>query len=425
MDRSPRRPWSGRRVVLGVCGGIAAYKVAQVARDLTLLGADVDVVLTPSAAAFVGPITFEGLTGRQVHRELVAPGHALDHIRLARAADVVAVAPATADFLARAAAGRADDLLGALLLATGAPVVVFPAMNDRMWSHPQTRRNAAHLDELGYRLVGPAAGALAHGEGEGPGRLVEPRVVVEHIGRALGRAAPFDGRRLVVSAGPTREAVDPVRFLSNRSSGRMGFAVAAAAWRRGAEVDLITGPSAVEPPVGPTLQRVESAEEMEEAVRARLPGADALVMAAAVADFAPAEPASAKLRRASAPAALPLRPVADILAATRDARPPGLVAMGFALETGGGLDSARAKLRQKGLDFIVLNDASEPGSGFEVQTNRVVVLDAAGGEEELPLLPKEQVAELLLDRLATRLGRSSGHPLEESSGASAPAGARA
>ena len=405
MQRSPRRPWSGRRVVLGVCGGIAAYKVAQVARDLSLLGADVDVVLTHSARAFVGAVTFEGLTGRPVRTELVAPGHALDHIRLAREADVVVVAPATADFLARAAAGRSDDLLAAILLATRAPVLVCPAMNDRMWSHPQTQRNAAHLaDALGYELVGPASGPLAHGEGEGPGRLVDGDVIVQAVGRALGRDAAWQGRRIVVTAGPTREAVDAVRFLSNRSSGRMGFALAAAAWRRGADVRLIAGPTAVAPPTGPTLVRVETAEEMEAAVRMALPGAHALIMAAAVADFSPAEVAAGKIKKGAAPEAIALRAAPDVLAATRDARPPELAVMGFALEAGGdGRAAARGKLAAKGLDLVVLNDATTEGAGFEVETNRVTVLDRDGGEEDLPLQSKDDLAEVLLDRLARRM----------------------
>jgi len=399
--------------VLGVSGGIAAYKAAQLARDLTQLGAEVDVVMTRAAHDFIGPITFEALTGRPVHSELIQTGHALDHIRLARSADLVCVAPATADLIARAATGRSDDLLTAILLATEAPVLICPAMNDRMWSHPQTQANAARLrDELGYTIVGPAVGPLAYGEGEGAGRLVEPELIIEQIGRALevggGRGSgrersqsPFAGKKIVVTAGPTREPVDPVRVLSNRSSGKMGFALAQAAWRRGAEVVLIAGPTAVAPPPGPELRRIETAAEMEAAVRAALPDADALIMAAAVADFRPAAPAGEKIKKSQAPSSIELEPAPDVLRATRDARPPGMVAVGFALETENAREHARQKLESKGLDLIVLNEASKPGAGFEVDTNQVVIIDREGAAEELPLLSKDEVAEVILDRLAT------------------------
>jgi phosphopantothenoylcysteine decarboxylase/phosphopantothenate--cysteine ligase len=403
----PRRPWRDRRVVLGVAGGIAVYKSAQLARDLTRLGATVDVVMTRSARAFVGPITFEALTGRPVFSDLFEEGRALLHIRLAREADVVCVAPATADLIARAAAGRADDLLTAVLLATRAPVVLCPAMNDAMWAHAQTQANAAHVARrLGYRIAGPAVGALAHGEGEGPGRMLEPAEIVEHIGRALAPAGPLTGRKVVVTAGPTREAVDPVRVLSNRSSGRMGFAIASAAWRRGGDVTLIMGASSLQPPVGTALIAVETAEEMAAALRMALDGASVLIMAAAVADFKPAAPAASKMRRKEGPPSIPLEPATDVLAVTRAARPPQLVTVGFALETGDGRESAREKLHAKGLDLIVLNDASEPGAGFEVDTNRVILIDQSGNEEDIPLLPKTEVAEIILDRVEALLART-------------------
>lgn len=406
--RTARRPWRERRVVLGVTGGIAAYKVVQVARDLTLLGAAVDVVMTRSAMEFVGAVSFEGVTGRRVRRDLVAAGHALDHIRLARRADVVCVAPATADFLARAASGRSDDLLGAILLATRAPVLVCPAMNDRMWSHPQTRANARHLaEELGYELVGPGTGPLAFGEGEGAGRMVEPERIIAHIGRALESAGPLRDRHVVVTAGPTREAIDPVRFLSNRSSGRMGFAIAAAAWRRGARVTLIAGPGGAPVPPGPEVLLVETAVDMNEAVRAAVADADALIMAAAVADFRPASPANRKIKKADAPDAIAMEPAPDVLADLRSAAPEGLVVVGFALETDDVLENARKKLEAKGMDLVVLNDATRPGSGFEVGTNEVILLDRDGGEDALPLLPKEVVADRILDRLESLLDDGS------------------
>jgi phosphopantothenoylcysteine decarboxylase / phosphopantothenate---cysteine ligase len=397
-----RRPWSGRRVLLGVTGGIAAYKVVQLARDLTRLGAKVDVVLSRSARAFVGDLSFEGVTGRPVRSEVLEPGRALDHIRLAREADVVCVAPATADLMARAAHGRADDLLAAILLATRAPVLIAPAMNDAMWSHPATRQNAIRLQELGYRLVGPADGPLAYGEGSGPGRMEEPPVLLEHIGRALVGETRYSGRRVLVTAGPTREAVDPVRFLSNRSSARMGFALAAAAWRRGADVDLITGPTLLEPPPGPRLHRVETGEQMKSAVRRMLSGAELLIMAAAPADFRPSDVSPDKIKKESAPAAIPLESAPDILRDTMGDRAQGCVTVGFALETGDGVANARRKLEDKALDMVVLNHAG-PASGFDAETNEVTLLDRGGEAESLPLLHKDEVAERILDRLERRM----------------------
>ncbi|MEJ2168319.1 MAG: bifunctional phosphopantothenoylcysteine decarboxylase/phosphopantothenate--cysteine ligase CoaBC [Desulfobacterales bacterium] len=397
-----RRPWAGTRVLLGVTGGIAAYKVVQVARDLTQLGAEVDVVMTRSARAFVGAVSFEGVTGRPVLSEILEPGRALDHIRLAREADVVCVAPATADFMARAAHGRASDLLDAVLLATRAPVLIAPAMNDAMWSHPATTANAARLEGLGYRLVGPGDGPLAAGEGRGPGRMEEPATLVQHVGRALERPGRYAGRRVVVTAGPTREPVDPVRFLSNRSSGRMGWALAGAAWRRGADVALVSGPVSLDPPVGPALVRVETAEEMRSAVARLLPDADVLIMAAAVADFRPAEPAGHKIKKATAPDAIRLEPAPDVLQDTAGERKRGCLVVGFALETEDGEANAREKLESKGMDLVVLNEAG-PDSGFDVATNRVTLIGSDGTSERTPVLTKDEVAEQILDRLERRL----------------------
>jgi phosphopantothenoylcysteine decarboxylase/phosphopantothenate--cysteine ligase len=398
--RAPRRPFAGRRVLLGVTGGIAAYKAVQLARDLTLAGAAVDVVLTGGAQEFVRPLTFEALTGRAAHASLYPAGDPNLHVRLAREADLVLVAPATANFMARAAAGMADDLLAAVLLATPAPVVLCPAMNDRMYAHPASAANRARLREIGYALAGPGVGPLAWGEGEGPGRMLEPDEILAHAGRALEGATPLSGRRVVVTAGPTREAIDPVRYVGNRSSGRMGYEVAAAAWRRGAEVLLVTGPSHLPPPVGVDVARVESAEEMRAAVAAALPSADVLVMAAAVADFRPADPAGEKLKKESGGVPeLRLERTADVLASTRELRPAGCVVVGFALETKDAVDNGRRKLEAKGLDLLVVNDAREPGAGFEVSTNRVTFLQPGRGDEALPLLPKSEVAERILDRV--------------------------
>lgn len=408
-SRAPRRPFAGRRVVLGVTGGIAAYKAVALARDLTLAGAAVDVVLSRGALEFVRPLTFEALTGRPAHASLYPEGDPLLHIRLARDADCFVIAPATANFLARAAAGMADDLMCAALLATSAPVVLAPGMNDRMFRHPATGANLRRLAGFGYRIAGPGVGPLAWGEGEGPGRMLEPAELLEHVGRALEGAGPLAGRRVVVTAGGTREPLDPVRYLGNRSSGRMGYALAAAAWRRGAEVQLVSGPSALAPPTGVALLRVETAEEMRAAVAAALPAADVLVMAAAVADFRPAAPAAAKIKkeRDGVPV-VALEPTADVLRATMAERPAGCVVVGFALETGDAVESGRRKLAAKGLDLLVVNDATEPGAGFEVDTNRVVLLRPGADDEPLPLLPKSEVAERILDRVEALL--PPGHP---------------
>jgi phosphopantothenoylcysteine decarboxylase/phosphopantothenate--cysteine ligase len=392
-------------VLLGVSGGIASYKTAWLARLLHKAGAEVDVVMTRAATEFVGPVTFEALTGRPVHTGLFDAGRALDHIHLAREADAVIVAPATADLMARAATGQADDLLTACLLATEAPVLLVPAMNDRMWAHAQTQANAARLRELGYRLLDPDDGVLAAGEGSGPGRMPEPETIFAHVGRLLeDDAAPLVGRRVVVTAGPTREAIDPVRFVSNHSSGRMGVSVAAAAWRRGASVTLIAGPLAVPAPVGVSLVHVESTDEMRQAVERELAQADVLVMAAAPADYRPAEVATNKLKKTGRPRAIELEENADILRSTAPLRRQGAVVVGFALETDDLIENAKRKLDAKSLDLIVLNDAKEEGAGFGVETNRVTLLTRGAPEpEKLPLLTKPQVADVILDRVEALL----------------------
>jgi phosphopantothenoylcysteine decarboxylase/phosphopantothenate--cysteine ligase len=396
------RPFDGRRVLLGITGGIASYKAAWLARLLSQAGAVVDVVMTRAATEFVGPVTLEALTGRPVHVELLGPGRALDHIKLARAAEAVVVAPCTADFLARAVHGHADDLLAACLLATAAPVLLVPAMNDRMWAHPQVGRNVGHARTLGYRVLDPDEGPLAAGEGAGPGRMPEPETILAHVARLLEPAGALAGRLVLVTAGPTREAIDPVRFISNHSSGRMGVALAEAAWRRGAEVTLIAGPLAVPTPPGVDVVAVETTQQMAEAVARALPNADALVMAAAPSDFRPARVADAKIKRGAGARAIDLEPTADILASTRGARRDGAVIVGFALETNDALPNARAKLAGKGVDMIVLNDATEPGAGFGVETNRVTFV-SHDGEEALDLLPKRDVADAILDRVETLL----------------------
>lgn len=373
------------------------------ARLLTQANAEVDVVLTSSASEFVGAITFEAVTGRPVHTALIEAGHALDHIRLARAAELIVVAPATADFMARAAGGHAGDLLSACLLATTAPVLIVPAMNDRMWAHGQTQRNVAHLRDLGYHVLDPDVGELAVGEGAGPGRMPEPETILAHIGRHLETSQSLRGRRVIVSAGPTREPVDPVRFISNRSSGKMGVALAASAWRRGADVVLIAGPMGVDAPVGPRIVPVETTQDMLTAVSAELEGADVLVMAAAPADFRAATVAPSKVKKASAPPSIPLEETPDILKHTISQRPKGMIVVGFALETDDVLQNGAAKLEAKRLDLIVTNDARETGAGFAVDTNRVTLLSRDGTRTDLPLLHKSEVADAILDRVVELL----------------------
>jgi len=394
--------WAGRHVVLGVSGGIACYKSCLLARRLTEAGARVDVVLTQAAAEFVRPLTFEALTGRPVVRSLWEPGEALAHIRLGHDADLIIVAPATANLIARAAQGIADDVLTALLLARTAPLLLAPAMNDAMYAHPQTQANLALLGERGAVFVGPETGPLAEGPSDRPGRMSEPAVILAHAARLLRGNGALAGRRVVVTAGPTREALDPVRVVTNRSSGRMGYRLAEAAWERGADVVLISGPTSLEPPAGVSLRRIETTSDMETAVRAELASADVLIMAAAPADYRPAESPATKRPRDGGALTVVLEPTADILAATRTTRKRGAVIVGFALETGDALARGRAKLSRKDLDLIVVNDALEPGAGFEVETNRVTILDRDGGEQALPLMDKRAVADAILDAVEAR-----------------------
>jgi phosphopantothenoylcysteine decarboxylase/phosphopantothenate--cysteine ligase len=397
--------WTGRRVVLGVSGGIACYKSCTLARRLTEAGAQVDVILTRGAAEFVRPLTFEALTGRPALGSLWERGGALSHVRLGQQADLVLVAPATAHLIARMAQGLADDLLTTLLLAGTAPVLLAPAMNDEMYAHPQTRANLERLRARGVSVVGPDVGALAEGPSERPGRMSEPETILSHAARAVRGRGPFSGRRVVVTAGPTRESIDPVRVVTNRSSGKMGYRVAEAAWERGADVVLVSGPVALAAPVGVRVRRVESTRELEDAVREELPETDVLVMAAAPADFRPSDPSDRKRARVDGALAIPMEPTDDILGATRGLRKPGSITVGFALETGDALAKGRAKLERKDLDLIVVNDALEPGAGFEVDTNRVALLGRDGAARILPLQTKREVAEAILDAVERSLGR--------------------
>ncbi len=403
----PGLPWRGRRVVLGVCGGIASYKSIQIARDLTLHGATVDAVLTGAARRFVAPLAFEGVTGRGPLIDLFAVGGAALHVALGREADCVCVAPATADFLARSASGRASDLLGTVVTACEAPVVFAPAMNDRMFAHPRTRANLALLDAApGYHRVGPATGRLAAGEGSGPGRMADPSAIVDAVGRALHSGGALSGARVLVTSGPTREPLDAVRFVGNRSSGKMGHALARAAWLRGAEVTLVTGPGAETAPFGVDVVRVETALEMRDAVVEAVGDVNVAVHAAAVGDFRPAAPRRDKLKRESAGGEVAVRMVEnpDIAAESAALMNPGAVSVGFALETTDLLDRAAGKLAAKGFDLIVANPAGEPDAGFEADTNRVTILDREGRRRALPLMTKFAAAWEILDVVEELLG---------------------
>lgn len=402
---------AGRRVVLGVSGGIASYKACALARRLTEDGAAVDVVMTASAAEFVGPVTFEALTARPVVTSLWDRGRALDHVKLGRESDLIIVAPATAQIIARMAQGLADDFLSTLLLARTSPVLLCPAMNDAMWAHEATQRSVASLrgrgaggTGAGVTILGPDTGPLAHGEGVGPGRMVEPEVILEWAHRLLRSKAPWTGRRVVVTAGPTREAIDPVRVLSNRSSGRMGYALARASWLSGADVTLITGPTTLPAPVGCTVVKIETTEELQSAVSQVLPSADVLFMAAAPADYKPATTGATKMAREAGPVKLTLEPTADVLSSTAYWRKGGAVIVGFALETGDPVPRAREKLLKKQCDMIIANDATEPGAGPDVATNRVTIV-TKGGVESLPMMSKADVAERIVERVANELGK--------------------
>jgi phosphopantothenoylcysteine decarboxylase/phosphopantothenate--cysteine ligase len=386
--------WTGRRVVLGVSGGIACYKSCHLARRLTEAGARV----------FVGPLTFESLTGRPVLTSLWEPGRALAHVRLPQDAELIIVAPATAHLIARMAQGLGDDVLTTLLLARTAPVLVAPAMNDEMYARPETQANLERLRARGVVFVGPEIGALAEGPSERPGRMSEPEAILAHAARLVRGGGKLAGRRIVVTAGPTRESIDPVRVVTNRSSGKMGYRIAEAAWERGAEVVLISGPVALEPPHGALVRRVESTSDLEAAVRTELPTADVLVMAAAPADFRPSDPSASKRSRVDGALAVPMEPTEDILSGTRELRKPGSVMVGFALETGDAVAKGMAKLERKDLDFIVVNDALEPGAGFEHDTNRVAIVGRDGTPQILPLQSKRSVADAILDAVERSLG---------------------
>jgi phosphopantothenoylcysteine decarboxylase / phosphopantothenate---cysteine ligase len=386
----------GRRVLLCVTGGVAAYKSAYLARRLVEAGASVRVEMTESALEFVGAQTFAAITGERPFTALFAADLVSPHTELARWADLVIVAPATGSTIGRVANGISEDLVSATIIATTVPVLLAPAMHTEMWEHPATERNLETLRGFGYHIIGPEIGPLAGGD-TGMGRVAEPEDIVAAAGDILGGEGK--GQKVLVTAGGTREPVDPVRYIGNRSSGKMGHAIADAAIRRGYDVTLVT---TADLPTHPSakLIRVETAEEMLAAVAGIEP--HVAIMAAAVADFRPTSAAESKIPRADGPPSIELTETPDILASVVQ-RHPRPFTVGFAAETGG-LERAIEKARRKDVDLLVYNDVTEPGSGFGTDTNRVVLIDRSGETEELPLLPKSEVAERLLDRVAAAIG---------------------
>src|SRR6266404_2094222 len=396
-------------VALGVTGCIAAYKAVEVLRGLQKRGASVRVVMTRHATEFVGPLTFQSISGFPVIAEMFAPTDdpEIKHIQVAQSIDLLLVAPATANALAKFANGIADDFLSTLYISTTAPVLVAPAMNVEMWAHPATRENVRRLRERGVQFIDPEEGYLAC-RTVGPGRLAEPREIVRRACEILGLTATASsnddvvaltqdlrGERVLITAGPTQEALDPVRFLSNRSSGKMGFAVAEAALERGAAVTLIAGPVSIASPKGARTISVRSAAEMYEAVKVNLDDATMVVMAAAVADYRPASVHQQKIKKNGSALVLDLEPTDDILAAV--ARESGSrVVIGFAAETENVIENARKKLKEKGADLIVANDVSASDSGFDVDHNRIALVSSEG-VVELPLLSKQEAAASIID----------------------------
>jgi phosphopantothenoylcysteine decarboxylase/phosphopantothenate--cysteine ligase len=401
----PDSPLRGRRVLLGVTGGIAAYKAAHLARLLRDRGADVRVVMTPAATRFVGPDTFAALTGNPVHSDVFEHTEAVLHVRLARETDVAIVAPATANVLAKLALGLADDLLTSTLLELSAPVVVAPAMHSGMWRNPATERNLDSLRGRGVLVVGPVEGPLAAGD-EGMGRMAEPEEIAGAVeGAATSRGGPLHGRRILVTAGPTHEPIDAVRFVGNRSSGRMGFAVAEEAARRGAEVDLVTGPVALADPPGVHVDHVETAEQMRAMVLAGFERADAVVKAAAVADWRPKGHVEGKLKKDAGAPDMLLEPTPDILRELGEVKGDRIL-VGFAAETEDMEAAGREKLRSKHLDLIVVNEVGRSGTGFESETNTAMILSADGRDEPPREWTKRELAAAICDRLAGLLSRS-------------------
>jgi phosphopantothenoylcysteine decarboxylase/phosphopantothenate--cysteine ligase len=396
-----------KTIVLGITGGVAAYKAADIASKLTQAGANVETVMTESATKLITPLTLRNITGRPVVTDMfeLASEYSVEHIALAEAADVVVIAPATANTIAKLAAGMADNMLCCVVLATKAPVVIAPAMNDDMLQNPVTQENLARLKARGFTIVDPEYGRLASGK-MGWGRLPETGKIIEAIEKVLGQKEDLTGRRIVVTAGGPQEPIDPVRHISNRSSGKMGYALAEAARDRGAEVTLVTAPTTLSPPAGVRVVRVRTTTQMQAAVTEAVKEADALIMAAAPADYQPKEVAKSKIKKDSPELILELVRTPDILTEVKGS----FIKVGFSAESEDLVANARKKLEQKKLHLMVANDITSADSGFDVDTNRVTIIDKNGKTEELPLLTKREVADKVLDRVVGLMGRSNPSP---------------
>lgn len=392
-------------VVLGVCGGIAAYKAIELCRQLVDAGCHVAPILTKEATHFVTPLTFSALASEPAQIELFDPSQRIPHTRLGQEADVIVVAPATANLIGRYANGLADDLLTNTLIASRAPVVLAPAMHTEMWEHDSVASNVRRLAERGVRIVGPATGHLAGGD-EGPGRLEDPSTIARAVLEELDRNAHRDlaGKRVVISAGGTREAIDPVRVLTNRSSGKQGYAIAEAALARGADVTLVSTANLPDPAVrngSLSVVRVETAAQMLDAMRNEAKEADVVVMAAAVADFRPVDPMDSKFKKENGALSISLEPTEDILATLCAERSGGQVIVGFAAETDDVVENARKKLAKKGCDLLVVNDVSAERVGFDHETNEVTILAADGNDVEVALTSKRAVGDAILDKVVS------------------------
>ena len=391
---------TGKEIVLGVTGGIAAYKSAEIVSRLRHSGANVHVIMTRNATEFIAPLTFQTLSANQVVTDTFeAPEYwNVEHVALAKLADIFVVAPATANILAKMASGIADDMLSTTLLATKAQILVAPAMNTGMWTAPATQNNVKVLKERGVRMIGPESGMLACGD-EGAGRMSEPETIVGEICRILSRKQDYAGKKVLITAGATRERLDPVRFITNDSSGKMGFAIAEAARDRGAEVTVIRGSVTAEIPAGIRMIRIESAREHYDAMMQKAPEQDVIIQAAAVSDYRPAEQKDRKIKKESgSDLTLILTENPDIAKAVGEQKKPGQTLVGFAAETDNLLKNAKSKLGKKKLDLIVANDVTKPGAGFNVDTNIAVLITSDGSTEE-PLQTKRQLAERILDKV--------------------------
>ena len=389
-----------KTIVLGVTGSIAVYKAADIASQLTQAGAKVNVIMTEEALQFISPVTFRAITGRPVVIEMfdLASEFSLEHVSLAEAADIIVIAPATANIIAKLATGIADDMLCCTVLATKSPVVIAPAMDANMYDNPITQDNLSKLKARNFTIVGPALGRLASGK-EGLGRLTDSSDIIGTICQVLGKFGDLAGKHIVVTAGGTQEPIDPVRYITNRSSGKMGYALAEAARDRGARVSLITAPTSLAKPIGIDIVNANTAQEMYQAVENAVPQADALLMAAAIADYRPASAAKDKIKKGAAGLTLNLELTPDILGSVKG----DFIKVGFAAESSSVVENAKHKLQQKVLAFIVANDITASDSGFGADNNRVTIIDREGRIDSLPLLPKREVADKILDRIVELL----------------------